>query len=54
MTRFTTAAVAALIACSTPAFAQDQEGLVNLSIDDNVVQVPCPSRPTSATSLSTC
>ena len=41
MNRYTaSAAVAALLACSAPAFAQDQEGLVNLSVDDNVVQVP--------------
>ena len=31
---------AAVLLCSTAAFAQDQEGLVNLSVDGNTVQVP--------------
>ncbi|MSU91006.1 hypothetical protein GE300_15535 [Rhodobacteraceae bacterium 2CG4] len=33
-------AMAALLALSAPAFAQDQEGLVNVSVDGNTVQVP--------------
>jgi len=33
-------ALAAVLSLAAPAFAQDQEGLVNLSVDDNVVQVP--------------
>jgi len=41
MSKFTTsAAVAALLSLAAPAFAQDQEGLVNVSVDDNTVQVP--------------
>lgn len=41
MNKFTTAAaVAALVSFAAPAFAQDQEGLVNVSVDNNTVQVP--------------
>src|SRR3712207_5279153 len=34
------AAVAALLVSAAPAFAQDQEGLVNISVEGNTVQVP--------------
>lgn len=41
MNKFATGtAVAAILSLTGPVFAQDQEGLVNLSVDDNVVQVP--------------
>lgn len=41
MKKFATGtAMAAVLSLAAPAFAQDQEGLVNVSVDDNVVQVP--------------
>lgn len=41
MYKFTAStAVAAFLSLTATAFAQDQEGLVNVSVDDNTVQVP--------------